>query len=209
MPIIYLFGPDGSGKTTLAASLKKKFQADALKTKVAWMRGTHTCASVIAKGMSHFAVFKGSDNPYYELSIPNNLRRLWQIVEFWSVLPIIIFKFILPSMTNTWVVAERYILDFITWVSITTKDPSYSEKIEARFLLALSCKAIVKIYVTASLESLSARRKGDRKPFLLNQLTLYDKLATRIHAYTLDTSKRDVNQTFEELLHLISTSVRP
>jgi hypothetical protein len=47
------------------------------------------------------------------------MRRLWQLLEFTSALPILLTKFILPSILGYTVIAERYIPDFLAWVSTT------------------------------------------------------------------------------------------
>jgi len=205
MPIICFFGPDGSGKSTLAKDLAKEFNNCGFRVKLSWMRGTHTLASLFAEILSKFTAFKGSDNPYYEITIPKNLKRLWQLVELTSAIPIILLKFILSSTLGYWVVAERYVPDFITWVSLTTSDRSYPESIEAKFLLALSSKAHSKIYVTASLEELLRRREGINPNFVSAQLKLYGRIASAIQAHTLDTTNKSVNESLEDVLSLMNT----
>jgi GTPase SAR1 family protein len=205
MPIICFFGADGSGKSTLAKALTKRLNNKNFRAKLSWMRGTHTLASLLARLLSMLTTFKGSENPYYGISIPRNLKRHWQLVEFASTLPIILLKFILPSALGSWVVAERYAPDFITWVSLITNDQHYPESIEAKFLLALSSKAHTKIYVTATLKELSRRRKGTNPISISDQLKLYDRIASAIHAHRLDTTNKSANESLEEALSLLNT----
>lgn len=153
--------------------------------------------------MSRFNTFQGSDNPYYKIRIPTNLRRCWQLIEFFSVVPIVLSKFILPSLLNYRVIAERYTPDFIIWVSITTNDKYYSEKIEARFLMALSYKACIRIYVTAALEELLKRRKEDSDS-LCRQIELYEKIASTLDAFRLDTTHSNSNESLKKILSLKS-----
>jgi len=208
MPIICFFGPDGSGKTTIARSLHRSLGHKGLKPIIAWMRGTHTSASLLARLFSGFAAFKGSSNPYYGISIPGRMQRLWQLIEFISVLPVLLFKFMLPSFLGYTVIAERYTPDFLVWVSLTTRDEDYLKRLEARFMLALSMKANAKVYVTASEAELAKRRGGEvNQKFLSRQLKLYDRLAKLVKAYKIDTTGRSVEETLDSLLSLVQPSM--
>jgi hypothetical protein len=132
------------------------------------------------------------------------MRRLWQLLEFVSVLPLLLVKFTLPRILGYTVIAERYIPDFLAWVSTTTRDENYLERLEARFMLALSAKANVRIYVTASEAELIKRRGGEvGQKFLSRQLKLYDGLAKIVKAYKIDTTDRSIKETLNELLNLI------
>jgi thymidylate kinase len=202
VPIICFFGPDGSGKSTLAKALAKRLNNNGFRVKLSWMRGTHTLASILARLLSKFSTFRGSDNPYYGITIPRSMRRFWQIIEFASAIPIILLKFILPSMLGYWVVAERYAPDFITWVSLTTCDRHYPERIEARFLLALSSKAHFKIYVTTTPNELLRRRRETSPCFIGKQLKLYERIASALHAHRLETTSKSINESLDEVLSL-------
>jgi signal recognition particle receptor subunit beta len=99
------------------------------------------------------------------------------------------------------VVAERYLPDFLVWVSLTTRDANYLRRLEAKFMLALSMKVNVRVYVTASEAELAKRRSGEvDREFLSRQLKLYDKMAKLVGAYKIDTTGRSVEETLNELL---------
>jgi hypothetical protein len=61
------------------------------------MRGTHILALLLARPLSRLKAFRGLDNPYYGISIPSHMERLWQLIEFISALPVLLVRFMLPS----------------------------------------------------------------------------------------------------------------
>jgi DNA polymerase III delta prime subunit len=205
MPIICFFGPDGSGKTTLANRLAKKLSDKGFNIRLSWMRGTHTFASMLASILSRINAFNGLDNPYYMMSIPKPFRRPWQLIEFVSVLPILIVKFLLPNILGYTVIAERYLPDFIAWVTTTTPNPDFLTSFTAKFLIALCSKAEVKVYVIAEPSELLRRRHEHGEWFLRKQVRIYEALAESINAFKLDTTYRSVEESLCELLR----EVRP
>jgi thymidylate kinase len=208
MPLIYLFGPDGSGKTTLAKAVAGKLEGNGFNVRISWMRGTHMLSSLLARFLSKFATFKGFDNPYYGISIPCRMKKLWQLIEFVSAMPILLVRFMLPSFLGYTVIAERYIPDFLVWIVITTDEPGYLSSISARFLLALASSTKVKIYVKADFQKLIERRKDMNRSFIMKQLILYEKLAKSIGSFTLDTTNKNVNESMNILLAFLDKNLK-
>ena len=132
------------------------------------------------------------------------MKRVWQLLEFASALPVVLFRFIFPSFMGLYVVAERYVPDFIVWVSVITNDYNYVENFEARFFLALAFRTCANVYVTADLEELTKRRKIDRESMSV-QLDLYDVIASALNAHTLDTTARSADESLEEVLTVLKT----
>jgi thymidylate kinase len=204
--LICLIGPDGAGKTTLANILAQSISEHGFKVRVSWMRGTHTFAKIFAKFLSMFETFKGSDNPFHEISIPPTLRRFWQILEFISILPVFFVKYIFPQKIGFIVIGDRYLPDFVVWVTLTTHDKRYLHTFEARFLLSISSTINAKFYVKVNAEE-SFKRKKDMDPeFIREQIVLYDKISWLIGAHTLDTTFRSVEDCTKELLEILKFS---
>ncbi|MBT0159176.1 hypothetical protein G4O51_04245 [Candidatus Bathyarchaeota archaeon A05DMB-2] len=203
MVILYFFGPDGAGKTTLVKGLVKSIGKNH-KVKLSWMRGSHTFASLLAKVLSRIEFFRGSENPYYNISIPRNLKGLWQSLEFFSALPVIFTRFLIPSLMGYWIIADRYTLDLAVWISFTTRDQNFFEKHEAKVLIASARKTYARFYVTADLKTL--RNRAEKLHFPEEQMRLYDKLAKTVQATIIDTTYKSADDALQEVLCKLEVS---
>ena len=201
--MICFFGPDGSGKTTLAHKLVERLLQEGIQVRLAWLRGSHTFASVLAKILKRFAVFQGEDNPYYGLSIPKRMILLWELIEILSILPVWFARYLIPRFLGYTVIGERSLLDFIVWVSITTRDYRFPASIGGKIFLTISLKSCLNVYVTANIKTLIERRKHEHTfKFLALQLAFYNILAKIIKAPVIDTT----NTSAEEHLKGIGKS---
>ncbi len=93
--IIVLSGPDGVGKSTIIKILKTYLIKRGEDVRTCWMRGSHTFAWILGKFLSKFPSMKGTDNPYFNIRIPKNIKKIWQIIETLSGLPYIIVNYVL------------------------------------------------------------------------------------------------------------------
>jgi thymidylate kinase len=201
MSILYFFGPDGTGKSTLTQALATQLRDNHYNVKCSWMRGSHTFASLLAIFLSKFYCFKGSDNPYYTIQIPKNLKRFWQFLEFVSAFPVIFTNYIIPSFMKYWVLADRYTLDLIVWICLTTRDRRFLNSFMSRFLLVLSKRTNAMFYVTASIDELKRRNKDSW--LTKEQLFLYGKLAVAVNAHIIDTTTNSVEDSLHEVLDVM------
>jgi thymidylate kinase len=197
MPIIYLFGPDGSGKSTLSRLLVSDFRKQGFRAKSSWMRGSHTFISVLSRFLSRFDNFRNGLNPYYGIRIPRSLIMLWYFLEYVSSLPAILLKFVLPSFLGSVVIADRYVLDLVVWVVLITDDDSFLGTVFARHLALLALRTEFRFFVVADLETLAAR-SGEEPVWLNGQLHLYKSLG--IEAYTIDTTRKNPEESLKEIM---------
>ncbi len=203
MASICLFGPDGSGKSTLALDLSRALSDKGKKVKVSWVRGTHTVASLIARFLATFPSLRGGDNPYYHITIPSKLRPLWVVIEFVSIIPLWIFRVMIPNLLGYVVLCERSMVDFIVWISVTTHYPTFISSFIGRITLALALRTSSNVYVRANLSTLKSRRQGETVPSLSLQLALYDLISMMIGSPSIDTTSKDVADSLGELLGIV------
>jgi len=210
MLLICLFGPDGSGKSTLAKALAYFLKKKELRVMISWMRGTHTLASILARFLSKFRTFQGPCNPYYHICIPPNLKTLWVWIEFFSMLPILFLRFILPRSLGYLVIAERGLIDFLVWLMITTCQPRVLTSIISRFTIALAQKTSTNIYIRADLKTLQKRRRfSPETPSLSIQLKIYDAIAKAYETPTVDTSNNSIAESTKQILEQIPLRQKP
>lgn len=205
MGIIYFFGPDCTGKSTLVNALAIELDNRECDIRRSWMRGSHTFVFLVASFLSKFNCFKGSENPYYNIKVPKNLKRFWQFLEFLSALPVILGKFLIPSLLKCCILADRYTIDLAVWLCLTTRDYSFLKTFESKMLIALAQKTSAKFYVTANFEELG-RRSEEELWFPKEQLYLYGKLAEAVDAYIIDTTNKPVEECLQEVLKVIATT---
>jgi len=204
MPLICLFGPDGSGKSTLAKALAYFLKRNGLRVMISWMRGTHTLASILARFLSKFRTFRGPCNPYYHICIPPSLKTLWVWIEFYSTLPILFLRFLLPRSLGYLVVAERGPIDFLVWITMTTRQPRVLTSIIGRFAMALARKTSTNVYIRADLKTLQKRRQASPEtPSLSIQLKIYDAIAKAYEIPTIDTSNISVAESIKQILEQV------
>jgi thymidylate kinase len=200
--LILLFGPDGAGKTTLANALAKNFAKKGIRVKVSWMRGTHTLALVIACFLSRFNSLKGQDNPYFRIRSPSPIK-LWQLIEFLSVIPVILVKYEIPRRIGYIVIGERSYIDFIVWIVTTTNDPLFIRSKYATILLKMATHG-KNFYVTAKPNTLLKRKFNEiDKKFLEKQIKYYKILSKMINAVEIDSTKKSLYQCLLEVYRWI------
>jgi len=210
MPLVCLLGPDGSGKSTLAKALAYFLKRKELRVMISWMRGTHTLASILARLLSKFRTFQGPCNPYYHICIPPSLKTLWIWIEFYSMLPILLLRFILPTAFGYLVVVDRGLIDFLVWITMTTLQPRALTSIIGRFTMALARKTSTNIYIRADLKTLQKRRRSSPEASSLSmQLKIYDAIAKAYEIPIVDTSKTSIAESIKQILKQIPLRQKP
>lgn len=197
MVILCLFGPDGSGKSTLANLSRSHLFSHGMYTYVSWFRGSHLFASFLAKFLSHFAIFKGYSNPYYEITIPPRLRSIWILIEFFSFLPHYLLRKVLAMLCP--VIGDRCVIDFIVWIIVTLNHPKFLSSHVGGFLASLAAKDKA-IYVKA--DPVTLRKRATNMPFLFltKEVACYNVLSKYYAHHTIDTTNKTPKESLKELL---------
>jgi len=205
--IIYLTGPDGAGKTTLASMLIKLLRRYGVKARISYIRGTHTIASILARIMSKFGYFRGLDNPIYNIRIPRTIRKIWWVIEFFSAIPIFIVRFAVASLFYRVIVGDRSPLDTLIWILLTTNSLEFLRTFMGKILLLLTFKSHCIIYMYADLQTLIVRKHDMPKEFIAKQVKVYAtfiKIISKYHKVLyVDTTKTKPDESILEILSSI------
>ncbi len=185
--LICLYGPDGSGKTTIADGVAALMYLKGVNVKRTWIRGSHLYVSLLARFLSKFAAFRGRDNPYYMISIPRKLKYLWLLLEYSGFLLVFVARIVTPRFLGYLVIAERSVIDFIVWILLTLREPGLLRSVFIHHLFSMAQRYKC-YYVTAS-PTILVKRRSDELTLrdAVIQRKLYDYFHKLYGGYVVDT----------------------
>jgi len=197
-PLILFTGPEGSGKTTLALNLKRRLEGSGYKVKIVRIRGTHTLAFLIVMFLKKVFKFHGEQLHYYEVWIPRRLESFWALLEFISVIPLIVLYYHLYRVRYV-VISERSLMDLVVWVLGGLKSKNaIVRSFVFRVMLIFTLK-YKPIYITANVNEL-IKRKPYEKDLILNLLPYYELFRETLGLEYIDTSSRTISECLAFLL---------
>jgi len=206
--LIALTGMDGSGKTTVCVPLLSYFRSRGYKTKYVWIRSLHSFAFAFSK------ILESLSGPNVIVN-PNGrrIRRfdgspyagVWPLIEFVSVLPLIIFKIRLPLLLGHTVVSDRCAIDTVISIATYIRKPLFVKGCLSRILLATIPKGVTIIYFETDLETILKRKPNIEytEDEIKVQLMLYDVLTSAMGTHRIETSEKNVDETFKAVLNII------
>ena len=205
-PLVLFTGPDGAGKTTMVLVLKKYLERKGYRVKVVRIRGTHTVAYILMLFLRDILGLRGTDIHYYRVRVPKRLIGLWIYLEFLSLIPLILWYYVLLRIRYV-VVCERSILDALVWVMTSFKDTLNTTSLSRfrPYILFILRYSKCTVYVTASPEVLVKRKPGEE--FLVKKMWIYyDKIAKTLKLKCADTTSSHPSTTLQNVLLLLQKS---
>jgi thymidylate kinase len=181
MSLIVLFGPDGSGKTTLTRGLIRELKKLNRNIVYIKMKSHHLAAYFVLKLLQKLKCIPETSSPRI---IDYNLRRIfgkskmYLLLEFLSIM-LWYFFFVKPRLSrNNIVVADRFSPDSVASLYTISKSlPSICRKI----LLNL-CRKSIAIYVRSEPYVLLTRKAEENlsETYLRYLLVLYDDITREV-----------------------------
>jgi hypothetical protein len=197
-PLILFTGPEGSGKTTLALNLRRILESSGYKVRVVRIRGTHTLAYLLVMLLKKVFKFHGEGLHYYNVWMPKQLEKFWLLVEFISVVPLILVYYYLYRIRYV-VISERSLVDLIVWVLgglKSKKEVIKSLIFKIMLIFALKYKPV---YITANINDL-IRRKPHEKNLILILFPYYEMLKKTLALKHINTSNSRIDECLTLLL---------
>lgn len=206
---VAFFGPDGAGKSTHVRLLTAYYRSRGQRVKTAWIRGNHTFAWILSTFLIRMGYYGVSPHPMrtfdpgdtfgrsFSVSTLPALKPLWRLIEFVSVVPLIMTRVYIPLSLGYAVVAERYIVDVVVTVSRIVDDPKFIESTLSKVILRFVPKNARMIYLYADYDSILERRREEvhSREFIEFQIQHYDILARRLGYPKICTSNKTIAQT--------------
>ena len=200
------FGPDGAGKSTQAQRVMKYLSSQGCRTWRTWIRGRHSLAFFLANFLAEFGYCQivdvsGEKRKVFDPRLLPRLALLWGAVEFVSVLPWIFLRVYLPRFLSYTVVAERYVVDTVVYLGYWL-GYGYLTSFSAKVLLRFIPEDSVIIHLYAETDTLLKRSFDDEvtQDFIEFQQDIYHKMAKRLDAISINTSKSSVEKTSQKIL---------
>jgi GT2 family glycosyltransferase len=208
---IAISGIDGSGKTTLAYWLVKYLRSKGYRAKYVWIKSKHTFAYLISQILEPLGWQQTFRNPNgiivsrFELYDSRFARKAWPTIEFLSVLPLIIFKVQLPLLLGYRIVLDRYMIDTVTSIALSTKNMKFADSFLGRLLLKMMPKGCASILLDIDLSMVLERRPDIEYSYdeIRNAIGLYRTLTRKMKSVSLDTDTLTVEQTKKRVLELL------
>ena len=209
---INVTGIDGSGKTTTTRLLAKQLRSENVKTRYVWIKSLHTVAFFISQIFVSRGWYRLVKNPNtttvsrFELPTSKYAEKIWQIIEFVSILPWIIVKVNLAIFFGFTVVSDRYTIDSIISIAMRTRSPSFVESFLGKLLLRMMPKEAAVIYLDVDLHTVLKRRHDIEYTAdeIQGQIVLYRLLAEKMGAYLIDTTMLSIEDVEKKVVDYIS-----
>lgn len=215
---VVVSGVDGSGKTTLANLLFEDLKSKGYNSRYVWIKAQHTFAFLISKVLTAFGWNRTFRNPNgiavsgFRVHEGIFARKVWPVIEFLSVLPLVIFKVKLPILFGCKIVFDRYLIDTIVSISVSTQNMGFVDSFIGGLLLKMMPKESVVIILDADLYTVLKRRPDIEYSFdeVTNAMKLYRVLGRKMKAFSLNTTILTIEQIKRKVLDfLFATELTP
>lgn len=214
---ILISGIDGSGKTTLAKQIAMDLESRGYKPNIVWIKAEHTFAFLVSRVLTALNWRRPIANPngiiVTRLEFFDNrfTRRIWPLIEFSSVLPLVIFKVKLPLLLGHSLVLDRFTVDTIVSVSLKVKKSHFEKSYFAELLLSMIPKNCVFFLLDVDLTTVLERRPDIELSLeeVERELKLYKILSRKMNAIPLKTGVLTIEESKKKIIDVLFPRLIP
>jgi thymidylate kinase len=207
-PVVVFFGVDGVGKTTQANLLVAYYKEKTNRVQKCWIRARHSVAFFVSKillTLGYSKTILNGDNVVLD-SRHLPFKTFWGFLEFFSVVPLILTRMVIPSFLGSVVISERYVIDTIVFNSFFI---GHEFIVYNKLLLKMMPPNAILIHLDAT-ESDIINRKNEDWPidFIRYQLNSYRYFAEYLGATVINTSETSISETFSIIVDVCQNQNR-
>lgn len=205
-PVVAVFGPDGSGKSTCIKLLARYLTTEGYRVRVVWVCSHHLLmwlAMQILARLGHNVVRpfgRRYPHPAYLRSSGGLNNRIWSMLEFLSLLVVWFLRVRLPQALGYIILVERYLAASIADL-VYAMGWSIWDSFEVKFLLRLLARDSLLVFLDASYDTIARRRGINAEPYdyIKVQKATYWALTGSVDFLILDTSRIDIWKAYETI----------
>lgn len=211
--IIYIFGPDGSGKSTICKELVKLLNKKGVRATFRWMRFNHyfsKCVNAIGHimGLSYYKKYPdGTEIGYHHYYKSRFLSKAYCLSTILDTVVALVFKLWLPSLvTRRIFVVDRFVFDTIVDLAIDTGNPDLLLNFEGILLKRLLLPKTIFIYLNVDKDTIFRRRPDTRWDENFNiRKEMYEKICI-LYANSWGVNNNGaIEPTLRKIVKLIQT----
>jgi len=200
IPIIYIFGPDGSGKTTIAKKFAESLSNKNCKVVYRWMRFNHIISKLVngigrVTGLSEKIRYENvivGYHYYYKSSLISWMYIIATLIDLSLVYP---FKILWPLITGKIVIMDRFIYDIMVDLMIDTGIGNLPQRWPGKLLRKFLPRCSESFYLKVDINLIHERRPDtiydnthDKKYDLYKKLSRDFKLNTIDNSLSIETA---------------------
>lgn len=210
---IIFFGPDGAGKTTQVKLLTSYLKSYKFRVRNEHLRVHHTIASLLSKLFIRFGYYKTTNEKILigantKIFVPPTFNCIfcfiWALIEFLSVVPLVIVRFYLPLALGYIVIADRFTVDTVISIAYFLNNYHFLRGFITKLLLCFIPKGAILFYLNTDLQTLLKRRNDETLYHIKFQRLAYNQLAKTMKFVHIDTSKHNQRETFMKVIQALS-----
>lgn len=162
---IYLFGNDGSGKSTLCIKLQEHLTSKGFRTKYVWLRMNYMLTRPVLlycrlTGLTKRIMVEGRYVSIHQFQNSKTIAKLVQYLHLIDTLIALSFKACIPMLLGKTIICDRFVYDILIDFVIESGEKNIYDKVISKLFLCLIPKGAKVFLIKADRDVIASRRKN-------------------------------------------------